>query len=965
MIKARSSYNKIALICLVLLFLCATPALSQNLGVDYLCELGKAFYIQGKVDDALSEFSKVLLIDPNNQQAKEYINKIFKVEVFSTGRELTTKALPSVKIAAQEPNVVYKPVVAQKPVIMKSQEESLVGLTASAVTQNPVLSKEEAMDQALSNLKSPEPIWLTTYTPTQIVQNKEEEKKGYKVGSLRVSGDMQLSFGVTSNDFIWKRANFDLNEKIKSWRMSSDAVFNNRFNTFDPRIYDSLSVNLDTENENGFNFHSNITVDPWSFVGKSNKTTITGSNGDTAEIELLYWSNTGYVVNHTVYTSRVGDTFGIPEIKVKNNETVPTTVSGYRNFGPAATFNIPGMKIHREFQPLRELWLDYVNDQIKFRAFPMAYQDQAYSSDDPLGITNHHIWWQDSPWLRNYAPGNYNSADIPVPSFTKGFWDDSLSFVSKDSSGKYLTALRGFSFSFQPEEETSFDTTVATPKNLWQDYSVVDNLITASRLKHYLAENFMVGGTFTSRLGFKVNDKHKLDSQNYVGGLDLGYEIADGLKAQAEVLTSRSFYDQSNSDYETESRGNTYYFSFITRYPQQSIMDLKYGYDEISLDKTESFLVKSKFYLSRMDRGFDSSLSNFHNTRQDTGWSRHIHFRKPFDYYSTGWNKNTRNWDELNATRIGDGIDAGRNTLGFRFETFLDDRIDNLFDIRNVHDVNGKFIENVVRDELRLKITDKLTSKLLGIYQKLPNTLGGIDPFIYDGNTGKFFNNIAVSDGNDPTLKTGSIGLNYDFFDWLSLNGIYERTNDYYLAYDSFPANTLQNDTSLYGTYYQNDKLYRYRDPFLYSQGGFPQAPYEFYNVFKAGLRIQPLCNMDIYLDYTRNEFESAGQNSDSMNHVGIEMTYMPCEKIGLVLKYTYSRWQDTDRLVAGLTNPLGHHNFFSEFRYLPSKNDELILQYGEGNTSTIGNLTQDPYGGSALTIDTAHIFRAYYRRRF
>ncbi|MBU1923085.1 MAG: tetratricopeptide repeat protein [Candidatus Omnitrophica bacterium] len=952
--KKQCFSNKRMALVFLALFLYSTPAFSQSLEVDYLCELGKTFYIQGKIDDALSEFTKILLVDPNNQQAKEYINKIFN-------GDLGYKDEPAI---AESSASLKPPIVTQEYIAVKPQVASL-----ATQTKVPVLSKEEAMDQTLNNLKSEEVAWLPAYTPaytpTQNVGNKEEEKRGYKVGALRVSGDMQLSFGVTPNDFIWKRANFDLNEKVKSWRMSSDAVFNNRFNTFDPRVYDSLSVNLDTENIEGFNLHSNVTVDPWSFVGKSNKTTITGSNGDTAEIQLLYWSNTGYVVNDTVYTSRVGDSFGIPEIKVSNNETVPTTVNGYRNFGPAATFNIPEMKIHREFQPLRELWLDYINDQIKFRAFPMAYQDQAYASDDPLGVTNHHIWWQESTWLRSYTPGNYNSADIPVPSFTKGFWDDSLSFISKDSTGKYLTALRGFSFSFQPQEETLFDTTVATPKNLWQDYNVMDNLITASRLKHYLAENFMIAGTFTSRLGFNVNDKNKLDSQNYVGGVDLGYEIADGLKAQAEVLTSKSFYDQTNSDYETESRGNAYYFSFVTRYPQQSIMDLKYGYEEIALDKGESFLIKSKFYASRMDKGFDSSLSNYHNTRQDTFWSRHIHFRKPFEYYSAGLTKPANKWDELMATRIGDGIDSGRNVWGFRIETIAEDQFTNLFDVRNVHDVNGKFIENVVRDELMLKITDKLTSKLLGIYQKLPNTLGGVDPFIYDGNTGKFFNNASVPDGNDPTIKTGSIGLNYDFFDWLSLDGIYERTNDYTLAYDSFPSNTLRNDTTLYGTFYQNDKLYRYRDPFLYSQGAFPQAPYEFYNVFKSGLRMQPLCNMDIYLDYTRNEFESAGQNTDSMNHVGIEMTYMPCEKIGMVLKYTYSRWQDTDRLVAGSTNPLGHHNFYSEFRYLPSKDDELILQYGEGNVSIIGNSTLDPYGGSALTIDTAHIFRAYYRRKF
>ncbi len=944
MIKKFPGYIGKALICLALLFLTINPAFAQHpallerpvrasaqsQAIDYLCELGKSFYAQNKIEDALSEFNKALLIDPGNQTAKDFINRIF--------RENPAADFEPTVIKASSPEL---------PPQKHAQE-------LAGHPDNPVLTKEQIMERTLNKLKRKEDI---SHPPYVTIINPAEEKDkedGLKAGALKVSGVAQLGFGITPDEFIWKRANYDLNEKIKSWRVSSDAGFNDRFNTFDPRVYDSLSVNLDTENKDGFNFHSNITVDPWSFTGKSDKITL-ANGADNAQIQLLYWSNTGYVKNSTFYSTPLGTTIDLGELKVVDGKTSPITIAG---------FNIPEMKIKRQFQPVRELWLDYTNDQIKFRMFPIAYQDQAYSSDDPLGITNHRIWWQDSMWLRKYTPGVYHSGNAPVD-FTKGYWDDSLSFISKDSTSKYLTSLRGFSFSFQPAEETIFDTTVATPKHLWQDYGQVDNLITASRLKHYLADNLMIGSTLTSRLGFKVDDGNKLDSQNYVGGVDLGYEIADGLKAQAEVLTSKSFYDQSNSDYETKSRGNAYYFAFIARYPRQSIMDLKYGYDEISMDKTESFLIKSKFYASRMDKGFDSALSNYHNTRQDTFWSRHIHFRRPFDYYYAGLTKPTTRWDELNATRIGDGIDSGRSTWGFRIEFIAEDKFSNLFDLRNVHDVNGKFIENVVRDEATVKLTDKLTAKALGIYQKLPNTLGGVDPFIYDGNTGKFFDNASVADGQDPTLKTGSIGLNYDFFDWLSLDGIYERTNDYSLAYDGFPANTLRNDTTLSGTYYQNDMLYRFRDPFLFSQGIFPQAPYEFYNVFKTGLRMQPLDNMDIYLDYTRNEFESAGQNSDSMNHVGIELTYMPTERYGMVFKYTYSRWQDIDRLVAGQTNPLGHHNFFSEFRYLPSKDDEFILQYGEGNSSNLGNMTLDPYGGSALTIDTAHIFRAYYRRKF
>jgi len=887
--------------------------------------MGRVFYSRGQLDDALSEFTKVLSINPNNPVAKEYISKIF------CGNSAEELAAPPSSPAP-------------------------VPAIQSPLATEPALSKEEAMEQALAKAGNRQNTGANLYGGGDAGSGSN---RGIKVGPLRITGQTQLSLGVTSDDFIWKRANFDLNEKFLSFRMLSDDVFNRRFNTYDPAIYDSLSVNLDTENKEGFNFHGNLTVDPWSFTGKSGKLTVDNGAGDNADIQLFYWSNTGYILNHTYYGNLKGLTLNIPELKVANGQTAASTVSG---------FTVPATDIDRQFQPVRELWLDYANEQIKLRAFALGYQDQAYTSDDPLNISNHGIWWKDSKWLRMYTPGVLHSGNIPVD-FTRGRWDDSLSFISKDSTGKYLTALRGFSFSFTPQESTTFDTTVATPKHLWQDYGEVDNIISASRLKHKFADNLALGGTFTWRSGFKT-DPQKLDSRNFVGGVDLGYEITEGLKAQAEVLASRSDYDMSDSTYRTESKGNAYYFSFITRYPRSSIMDLKYGYDEIAPAKDESFLIKSKFYASRMDRGFDSALSDFHNTRQDVFWSRHIHFRKPMDYYAQGLEGSSLNWGELNSTRIGDGIDIGRDTVGFRFETFLEDRFYNLFDVRNVHGVHGEFIENVLRDEATAKVTDKLTAKALGIYQKMPKTTAGIDPFIYDGQTGNFFINDAVPEGADPSITTGSFGLNYDFFDWLSLNGIYERTNDYTLAYGNFPQNVLRNDTTLDSFYFQNDKYYSFVLPFLFDQGIFPQAPYDYYNVFKAGLRIMPVKNMEVYLDYTRNEYDTASLISDSMNHVGMEITYMPVPKFGISFKYVYSRSKDIIQLPGagfGLTDhPVGHHNFFSEFRYLPSKDDELIMQYGVGDTSSIGNISSlDPYGGSMLTLDTQQIIRLYYRRRF
>jgi len=748
--------------------------------------------------------------------------------------------------------------------------------------------------------------------------------------------------------------------------MLSDAAYNNRFNTFDTRIYDRLDLNLDTDKDTGLNFHTNITVDPWSFTGKSSKTTVTSAFGDTAEVELKYWANTGYTVNETVYTSLDGNTFSLPELKVYNGKTDPFSVSGDFTVPASDTFNFSGMKIERQFQPIRELWVDYIQDPVKLRIFPIGYQDQAYTSDDPLAITNHHIWWEDSEWIRMYKHGIYNSGLTPVD-FTKGWLDNSLNYLSRDSNGTYLTGLRGFSFNFQPGENTSFDTTIATPKHLWQEYEDADNISAAARLKHYFEDNLLFGSTFTSRTGLNVDEGHKKDYQNYVYGADAGYEITPGIKASLEALASKTFYDLTNDEYKTKSRGNAYYFSLVTRYPRESIMDLKYGYDEIKLDKEETFLIKTKIYGSHMDAGFDSGLSTYRQTRQDTFWGRHIHFRRPADYYYAGLKYPGLKWDELNAIRIGDGIDFGRDVIGFRMETICEDRFENLFDVRNVHNVNGKFIENVARDELMVKLTDKLTAKTFLLYHRLPKTVGGVDPFIYDTRTGEFavdWSTDPIDDGLNPTIKTGSLGLNYDFFDWLSLNGIWEYTNDYSLAYGNYPR-SVYSSSQLADTYYEYGDKYRAQQYYLYNQHYFPQPPYPFYNIFKTGLLLSPNEKVDIYLDYTRNPFEMAGQNSDNMNHIGIELSYLPTKKMGILFKYNYARWKDVDKVVAGDNKVYGHHNFFSEFRYMPSKDDEFTLQYGEGNVSPIGNITYDPFGGSMTALDTQHIIRAYYRKKF
>lgn len=283
----------ILILSVLFLFSWVSPLFPASPASEYLCEFGISFYRSGRYNDALTEFKKVLLIDPDNKIAKKYVDTIFKKEAADLEKEISPAA----------------------PAIAK-------------VSPSP-LTRDEAMTQAFKKLSYRELLVSQSFISGKTKLPEEKESKG-QAGKVKISGQVQFSFGLAPGDFIWKRANYDLNEKYKSWRLTSEAVFNRRFNTYDPRIYDSLDVNVDTENKQGFNFHTDLTVDPWSFVGKSDKITVTGSNGDTAEMQMYYWSNTGYVANDTVYTSLTGDSFGIPELKVKDGMTDPLTVTSYR-----------------------------------------------------------------------------------------------------------------------------------------------------------------------------------------------------------------------------------------------------------------------------------------------------------------------------------------------------------------------------------------------------------------------------------------------------------------------------------------------------------------------------------------------------------------------------------------------------------------------------------------------------------
>lgn len=889
---------------------------------DFLIELGKQYFNEGRLSEATIEFKKALILDPDNNQAKEYLNKIHYQRVSRTLDSFVT-------LSKEHPS--------SKELVPPSQKK----LSPKEKVLTPRKSKNKVKSLPVSE-QSPK---------------KKQKLLAQKSSAWSLKGDYQTSFGIKDGDFIWKRANYDLNEE--NFRNFSNEAFNLHENTFDPAIFSQFKFNIDysPQSSSGWSFHSLLDISPWSFIGKSKKITLTGSGGDSAEFRIKYWANTGYTVNETVFTQLNGDSFSLPEMKVVRGRIRPKTLTSiFSN-----TFSLSDVEIDRQIWPLRQLNFAYQGNTLNFKVFPVGMEDEVYSSDDPLGLTNHHIYWEESQWLVNWKPGHFNSGS---GDFFKGFWDDSLAFFTRDSSGIRLTALRGLSFNLD-NDKSLFNFTVASPKELWQDYQEFNTWQSALRAKYKLNDRLSLGLVHTSKWGYS---ERSLDAFVHTAAFDSKLYLNDNSYLSLEIANSRGEFDKTTS-FKTKKRGwafNVNLVSTSVKIEDNNYNSLSPAKEALLSNKVPKPFYKLKLSLTHMDRGFRAPLSDYRHTRQDQFWSRHLTFREPFKYYYGGLYKPGLSWDDVRVYRIGDGVDYGRDVINFRWEgeNFFNDKLDALFDIRNVHNTNGKYIENVSRLELTYRLFEKLTAKFLGIYHDLPPTVAGVDPFLFISQNGDALLNSNIKGGEDPTLKTVSLGLKYDFTKWWNLNFIWERTNDATLAYDNFPRGLFT--WTNFSTYQEYGNTYRKEISGLYDAGFFPLPPYPYFDIFKVGLGLKIGKKWDIYLDYTRNEYAWAQIIDDNMNHIGLEIGFEPLKKLGFYLRYVYSRANDISTLNdTQRVEKNTHHNAFSEMRLMIDKTSELITQYGVGTSSVINTTTFTPFGGGVPVLDLVHIFRIYYRKTF
>lgn len=904
-------------------FVLPSYAQEQNIAESFgLYSRGVEYYHAGKLYEAKAILERAVKLDPRNDEAQGYldlVNAELKMRAkgqmgyYERGDELKREGGLDEEAYKPEPDETYiEGITSDRPVYYNEE-----GDTEGVYTDNPrgyEWGYEEGYEDADSS-------GAVCRIPGDFIRRKVGELNN-RISPARVKGEYQMAAGFTSKDVIWKDANGDYNER--NFRMIEHNY--PKTNTFDARVYDRLKVIFDTnEKGEGLNLHSDITVDPWSFVGKTEKFTVTGANGDQAELELKYWSGTRSTINETFYTLRNGDAFSTSEYKVSDGKMPGFTVSTVNNW---TTFTVPEKDVDSTFQPFRELWLDYNKDDYKIRVFPYGLADQALTSDDPLGLSNHHTYWEASPWLYDWIQGHLNT--MPTPNdFWRGQWNSDLAFFTRDSDLKRLTALRGASFHGEDLfDNTDLSLTVATPKTLWQDYESVTALLGAMRAKTQLTDNLMLGFTDTVRFGYV--DDNKVDSTNYVFGVDVSYDFNPTTNISGEFATSKSENDKTSS-YETEKNGSAGHLAI----------------------RKETNLGNVKLAFTHMDKAFDPGLANYTQTRTDMFWGRHIYF-KDIEY------------PELEPFRIGDGVDIGRNALNFRLDTkdALNEQMDNLIDYRWVRDSDHKYVEGVFREENTYRFNPEWTSKLLLIYHDLPKTKGGIDPIRYDTDTGEFLLNNQIEDGKDPSMSTASFGLQYRPEEWISIHGIYENTNDHTFATNNHPRFLLNSFN--FATSRLEELYYRDKAPFLYSQGWFDMPPFERFNIYRAGISLKPSEYLGIDFDYTKNDFKFAQSIDDNMNHFNAAVKYrFNCKLTGL-LKYTYSKTYNLFRLnTSGDLKYQDHHNVFAELDYQVTDSARLVVQFGEGCLVPPLWSTGSPYGDFYPTLDTRHILRIYYQGVF
>ncbi len=921
----------------------------------YQYYMGKAknYLADNQPEAALEAYKMALMVQPVSKEAKakvEYIKQMLKQgekpeaavtpEITGARKEAISKALERVETKKR-----FRKPLARRPVkeLRRRLEEKAEWVEkprkvkkarSEYVRRKPAYVEGRIAEvSGIEGMKSfyreyLDPVAFSNGVDKSIQQGTESINSGITPG--KISGEYRTSLGFTSEDVIWKDANADHVgvPGEKNWRY----LYGERmYNMYDRKIYSRLRVEAEGPVTKNLSGYSEIVVDPWTYVGRKD-VTVRGSSGTNVDMTLKYWSNARRTLNET-YRADNGDIINLHERKVIDGKTSEATYLGLNDWGPA-TFTVPETDIDNMYVPIRKLWVDYDNGPYHIRVFPMANQDEALTSDDPLRLSNNKAWWEESPWLDEYEPSKvFTRTGNPVK---QGQWIRRLSFVAKDSDYERLTFLRGATVSANYDNGFSAESTFAAPRNLWDYYDEVSSVPGAVRVKLPAMDDAKLAGIYTTKMGIYKQD---IEALNQAIGVDGEYFYSPDSSVYGECAISFTDIEEAN-DYDRDYWGAGYTIGLKNKGNLRSFGD---DY-ELNLS------------FAHMNDNFLPGLSNYRMTRKDSIYAKHIYFDdlRP----------------ENEAEMIGNGIDIDR--VAFNVNTkanFLNDNLETRLDWRDVRSDSGNFIEDVTRAEAEYKVMPKLTAKGLVRYKHLPETEKGIDPLInaktsyiaftdYFSDKDIWLENTAVEGDNDPSIGTYSLGLKYDALKNLSLRAIYEFTNDPL----DMPRGLLN---SVWVTEETRDGVpWDKIVPSLNSQSSFEQPPYDYYNIYKLRLVYHPIDTLKIEPSYVHNENRFATTIDDNANHAGINLEYKPDGKLTLGLAYYYTMIRDLCRDTIGGEgeNFDGHHNVFLAADYALNVNQTFSIMFGE--YTGYGKEYYEEYT-SIGPLDTQHIVRLIYKGKF
>ncbi|MBN1405227.1 MAG: hypothetical protein JW946_01770 [Candidatus Omnitrophica bacterium] len=951
--------------------------LASACNISYAAETGPGFFApcqykqvyryymdkaQAHLDDnqpqaALDAYKMALMVQPISEEAKgkiarlERLLKQGKAPAADSTREKimsdTLKQVEQVKRSFKkiETNDNFSRRLVQYREMNKIEtvkQPKKVNLDIPAARKPQLIQKSQPVQkiQPLQKPSGPQADNNTVYTgnfPLERFSNGIDEsiQTGVKiindnVAPGKISGDYRIAFGFTSDDVIWKDANADHIgvPGEKNWRY---LFGENTYNTYDKQIYDRLRVEAEgpiTQNTSGY---TEIVIDPWTYVGRKD-ITVTGSGGSSVNMRLKYWSNASRTINET-YRAENGDIVNVQENKVVEGETTPASYFGLTDWG-SNKFSVGKESIDRMEVPIRKLWIDYTNGPYRVKLFPMASQDEALTSDDPLKLSNNKAWWEESPWLDEYEASKiFTRADNPVKG---GNWVRRMSFVAKNSDYERLTFLRGISIASDYDNGFSFSSTFAAPRNLWDYYEEVSSVPGAIRIKLPQMDKLNVGALYTTKLGIF---KQELQASNQLAGVDGAYQLSPDTSIYAQCAGSFTKIDEAN-DYNNEYWG----MGSILGIKNKGIINSLNSDYEVNLN------------VSHFNDNFLPGLSNYRFSRKDSIYAKHVYFEQLRP--------------ENEAEMIGNGIDIDRIAFNINAKAdFLNSDLKTRIDIRDVRTDSSDFIEDVVRAEAEYKVNPKLTAKGLLRYEYLPKTEKGIDPLInaktsyiaftdYFSDKDVWLENTAIEEGKDPSIGTYSIGFKYDALKNLSFQAIYELTNDPL----DMPRGLLNN---VYVTQETRDGvMWDKIVPFLYNQSSFGLPPYDYYNIYKLRLTYYPIDKLKIEPSFVYNENEFATTIDDNVNHAGCFIEYKPTDKLTVGGAYYFIKTRDLwkDTIGGGGKNFEGHHNIFLEADYSINPNQVFSLMFGE--YTGYGCKYYEEYT-SIGPLDTQHIVRLVYKGKF